>query len=189
MDYPLIQFIVGFLSGAFIVGLLVSPTHTQKVMQSIEALTLAVVAVFTAYWTSKTFAHEAKSAEAKEIMEIISRLEKSIHNLVYVSLLESIEKVHSTDTNKEQIARYQQEFEVASNIYLQSISNQFYVSPSALAACLLAYPPINSKELIQDRDKRDEAIKKLWEAKNEIRKTTYFNLTAEWRRLRNYLRF
>jgi len=190
------QFLLGLSIGSLLSGIWFYPDRTQQIVETLQTLSLFIATVFTAYWTSKTFAHQAQTNEAKELMARVDSLIAAISDLAYVSIYEKINRTMGTDTakdpgnyNDQQILRMRAAFRAANETFHDLVSTTMYLSPSVKFGLLMSAIQMKTEDdLIASSDDRQKMIKDLLQLKSTISVAAYFNLTAEFRRLRNYLR-
>ncbi len=190
MNYRITQFIVGLLLGSTVSGLFVNTTQTKEILEGIQAVTITLTTLFTAYWTSKTFGHQARSAEAKEMMELITQIEGSIIKLSNAELLYSLAGTNPLSGEHENyISSYKNDFYNATQVFINKMSTNSYLAPSAFKMCIMVSVELgNVEKFVDSEEERKKILKELYKVKFEIRKTTYFNFSDEVRRLRKYLR-
>ncbi|MCB9812072.1 hypothetical protein H6787_03080 [Candidatus Nomurabacteria bacterium] len=76
-----LMFVIGLLLGAIISGIFFAPEKTQVILSSFQAMAVTLVTIFTAWWTSKTFGHELRSREAKEILGVLLSMRNCVNEI------------------------------------------------------------------------------------------------------------
>lgn len=182
------QLILGLVFGSLLTGLVLNIKYTKELLEAIQALTITLAALFTAFWTSKTFAHKARTEEVKEIAEVITRVENNLLNLAIARVRmdfneETNQNIHNEET-KECLVIYDLCIRHLDNM----LSNAMYISPQFKIERITLLPmDITAMQLIENYDLKKKVTSIFTDYKYRLLNSTYFNLNAEWRRFRNYV--
>lgn len=87
-------FFAGLIVGILLSSIILFPEETKLILEIFQTLTITLVSIFTAWWTSKTFGYPQKTEEAKELRKLLGSLNNSVnHYLTHRRLIELNERI------------------------------------------------------------------------------------------------
>lgn len=104
MNKPtLISFAIGLILGSLIVSTFLESEKTKLLLDIVQTLVITMATIFTAWWTSKTFASTSRADDSRRVIEAFDALQEAMYQYVYTKpmLMEALAK-----TKKDEYLEY-----------------------------------------------------------------------------------
>lgn len=194
MKRILYRFTIIFILGILISGTLMVPGKVKEILDIVQAVVLISVAVFTAWWTSKTFGHELRSKEAKSIINELQGLQNIISNVKHpipdikndkgiisyldISKLEELTKI----AEEKAFLDYLTSREILMHKCYTSIS----IKPFTQTKIISLLNKYSTKEKITN-DKNNAFMMEIIFLQRDVAEEAYFDIGSEIKSIRNQI--
>lgn len=191
-----ISFITGLLLGSLVMSVVTQPEKTKLVLEIIQTLVITLATIFTAWWTSKTFAYPQKTEEAKELKKILSSLNNAAnyylthHRLIELNELTS-RVIPSNNSEymeflKQEENRLRMNFDM--HIFELRQAQESFITLEPWTSYLLLDLSFTKIESIKT-DSGEKIRKDIMELQHRLRKEASFDIRLEWIKLKKFFGF
>lgn len=192
----LISFIIGILLGALIIAVFFETEKTKLVLDIIQTLIITLATIFTAWWTSKTFAYPQRSEEAKELKKLLSSLNNAVDYYLTHNQLVELNRLTSQViplNNQEYVAFLNNEEErlrmnFNSCVFELKQAQESFVTLETWTSYLLLELSFTKIESVKS-DSGEKIRKDIMELQHRLRNEASFNINVEWIKLKKFFGF
>ena len=189
-------FFIGLLTGILVTSSVLFPEKTKLIFEIIQSLTITLVSIFTAWWTSKTFGYPQKTEEAKELRKLLSSLSNSVnyyithHRLLELNKLTK-EVIPSNNLDYENFlieeeARLRQNFDMC--IIELKRAYESFITLEPWTSYLLLDLTLQKIDSIKS-DSGEKIRKDIMALQFRLRDEASFNIKIEWIKFKKFFGF
>ncbi len=189
-------FFIGLLTGILVTSSVLFPEKTKLILEIIQSLTITLVSIFTAWWTSKTFGYPQKTEEAKELRKLLSSLSNSVnyyithHRLLELNKLTK-EVIPSNNLDYENFlieeeTRLRQNFDMC--IFELKRAYESFITLEPWTSYLLLDLTLQKIDSIKS-DSGEKIRKDIMALQFRLRDEASFNIKIEWIKFKKFFGF
>lgn len=189
-------FFIGLLTGILVTSSVLFPEKTKLILEIIQSLTITLVSIFTAWWTSKTFGYPQKTEEAKELRKLLSSLSNSVnyyithHRLLELNKLTK-EVIPSNNLDYENFlieeeTRLRQNFDMC--IFELKRAYESFITLESWTSYLLLDLTLQKIDSIKS-DSGEKIRKDIMALQFRLRDEASFNIKIEWIKFKKFFGF
>jgi hypothetical protein len=192
----IISFIIGLLLGALIIAAFFETEKTKLILDIVQTLVITLATIFTAWWTSKTFAYPQKTEEAKELKKLLSSLNNAVNYYLTHKRLIDLNELTSqvvptsnqeyTEFLKQEENRLRMNFDM--NIFELKQAQESFITLEAWTSYLLLDLSFTKIESVK-QDSGEKIRKDIMALQYRLRDEASFNIRVEWIKLKKYFGF